>query len=155
MPDHDCLQEKIAAYLEFQKELGIEGFYRRAPGSVPALPQAQERAEKPLSIKTSEARTEALSRVPPPGAPHAAPRMASPAAQSLSLFEAPAPRRGPETLDEIRADLGDCQRCKLAAGRKHIVFGQGSPHAQLLFVGEGPGADEDEQGIPFASSSTR
>jgi uracil-DNA glycosylase len=69
--------------------------------------------------------------------------------QNLSLFEAPPPVRGPETLDYVREDLGDCQRCKLAKGRKHIVFGQGHPHAQLVFIGEGPGADEDEQGLPF------
>jgi len=57
--------------------------------------------------------------------------------------------RGRETLDQVREDLGDCQRCKLADGRKHIVFGQGHPHAELVFIGEGPGADEDEQGLPF------
>jgi uracil-DNA glycosylase len=71
-------------------------------------------------------------------------------AHALNLFEAPAPgRSGHETLDEIRAALGDCQRCKLAGGRKHIVFGQGNPAARLVFIGEGPGADEDEQGLPF------
>jgi DNA polymerase len=52
-------------------------------------------------------------------------------------------------LDAIREDLGDCQRCKLARGRKNIVFGQGNPHARLMFVGEAPGADEDEQGLAF------
>jgi DNA polymerase len=67
----------------------------------------------------------------------------------LSLFEAPPPERGPETLEQIRQDLGDCHRCKLAAARKHIVFGEGNPQAELVFVGEGPGADEDEQGLPF------
>lgn len=54
-----------------------------------------------------------------------------------------------ETLDDIRSDLGDCQRCKLAGGRKWIVFGDGNPHAQLVFVGEGPGFEEDRQGKPF------
>jgi DNA polymerase len=68
----------------------------------------------------------------------------------LSLFEAPPPvRRERETLEQILEDLGDCQRCRLAGGRKTIVFGQGNPHAELVFVGEGPGADEDEQGLPF------
>jgi DNA polymerase len=52
-------------------------------------------------------------------------------------------------LAAIRADLGDCQRCRLAGGRKTIVFGQGNPRAELMFVGEGPGADEDEQGLAF------
>jgi DNA polymerase len=49
----------------------------------------------------------------------------------------------------VRADLGDCRRCRLAGGRKTIVFGQGNPEAELMFVGEGPGADEDEQGLAF------
>jgi uracil-DNA glycosylase len=54
-----------------------------------------------------------------------------------------------DALRAVRADLGDCTRCKLHAGRTKLVFGVGSPDARLMFVGEGPGADEDEQGIPF------
>jgi len=53
------------------------------------------------------------------------------------------------SLDAIRATMGDCQRCGLAGGRKTIVFGQGNPRAELMFVGEAPGADEDEQGLAF------
>lgn len=53
------------------------------------------------------------------------------------------------SLDEVREHLGECTRCKLHTGRKTIVFGVGSPTADLVFVGEGPGADEDAQGIPF------
>lgn len=56
---------------------------------------------------------------------------------------------GPPDLEGIRAWIGDCQRCKLAGGRKTIVFGQGNPKAELMFIGEGPGADEDEQGLAF------
>ena len=54
-----------------------------------------------------------------------------------------------ETLQHIRLDLGDCQRCRLARGRKNIVFGAGSASAKILFVGEGPGFEEDKQGEPF------
>ena len=57
------------------------------------------------------------------------------------------------TLEEIRAELGDCRRCKLCSGRTNIVFGVGNPKAELVFVGEGPGADEDEQGIPFVGKA--
>lgn len=53
------------------------------------------------------------------------------------------------TLDEVRDRLGDCTRCKLSDGRQNIVFGDGNPDAVLMFVGEGPGRDEDIQGIPF------
>jgi DNA polymerase len=52
-------------------------------------------------------------------------------------------------LKAIREELGDCTRCKLCKGRNTIVFGSGNPSARLVFVGEGPGADEDEQGLPF------
>ena len=54
-----------------------------------------------------------------------------------------------ETLEDIRRDLGDCRRCKLAPTRTNIVFGEGNPKAELMFVGEGPGADEDATGRPF------
>ena len=54
-----------------------------------------------------------------------------------------------ETLDVIKEDLGDCHRCKLSSGRKHIVFGAGNPKARLVLVGEGPGYEEDIQGAPF------
>ena len=53
----------------------------------------------------------------------------------------------------VREELGDCQRCKLSKGRKNLVFGVGNPDAHLVFVGEGPGADEDEQGEPFVGKA--
>ena len=55
----------------------------------------------------------------------------------------------PRELAAIRADIGDCTRCKLHRGRTNLVFGVGNPDAELMFVGEGPGADEDAQGEPF------
>ena len=60
-----------------------------------------------------------------------------------------------ETLEQIRKDLGDCQRCKLGATRKKLVFGVGNPKARLVFIGEGPGADEDEKGEPFVGDAGR
>ena len=53
------------------------------------------------------------------------------------------------SLDELRAAIGDCRRCKLWSGRTHLVFGVGNPRARLMFIGEGPGRDEDLQGEPF------
>ena len=53
------------------------------------------------------------------------------------------------TLNEVQEELGDCQRCKLARGRTNLVFGEGSPQARLMFVGEAPGEEEDLQGRPF------
>ena len=56
-------------------------------------------------------------------------------------------------LTYLRAEIGDCQRCKLARTRRHIVFGTGSPEANLMFVGEAPGADEDREGEPFVGAA--
>lgn len=64
----------------------------------------------------------------------------------------PAPS-APKTLDEVKRWLGNCQRCQLEKERKHIVFGSGNPTAKLMFVGEGPGAEEDRQGLPFVGRS--
>ncbi|MCY1042290.1 uracil-DNA glycosylase [Corallococcus sp. bb12-1] len=57
------------------------------------------------------------------------------------------------TLDQVRRELGDCRRCKLCTGRKNIVFGSGNPRADLVFVGEGPGENEDLQGVPFVGAA--
>ena len=59
----------------------------------------------------------------------------------------------PENLEDIQRDLGDCHRCKLAEGRTNIVFGVGNPKARLVFVGEGPGYEEDKQGEPFVGAA--
>ena len=76
--------------------------------------------------------------------------MVGPAHQAAEAQpEAVVPEGSGETLPEILADIGDCRRCRLHAGRHKLVFGVGNPTAPLVFVGEGPGADEDAQGIPF------
>jgi DNA polymerase len=67
----------------------------------------------------------------------------------------PEPAAAPphESLEKIRKELGDCQRCKLGRIRKNLVFGVGNPQARLVFVGEGPGADEDLKGEPFVGEA--
>jgi uracil-DNA glycosylase family 4 len=72
-----------------------------------------------------------------------------PAPSPAPALPAAVPVARRRTLDEVRRELGDCRRCKLCAGRKQIVFGSGNPRARLVFVGEGPGAEEDAQGLPF------
>ena len=168
------LRQDLAHWLEFYRELGIEEFYRRDPGTLanagpvppPAVPLAAARNDTPAPMHAGapipRAATPPAAAEPTPVLPAAPPPRVEvpptvaaaapirPPVASFSLFETPAPKpTGPETLEEIRADLGDCRRCKLAGGRKTIVFGEGNPHAELVFVGEGPGADEDEQGLPF------
>jgi uracil-DNA glycosylase len=81
-----------------------------------------------------------------PAKPAAAPIIIPPPS-AASLFEEKIEN---DSLDRIREDIGpNCTRCKLHVARKNIVFGVGNPKAQLVFVGEGPGRDEDEQGEPF------
>ena len=80
--------------------------------------------------------------------PGGAESVATPAALSDDLLLEPAVR-GAQSLGDLREVLGDCTRCKLAGGRTTIVFGVGDPKARVMFVGEGPGEDEDRQGIPF------
>jgi uracil-DNA glycosylase family 4 len=70
-----------------------------------------------------------------------------------SVVSAPQPIATGETLDTIREDIGDCQRCKLAPTRTTIVFGSGNPNAELVFVGEAPGYEEDQQGLPFVGAA--
>jgi DNA polymerase len=60
---------------------------------------------------------------------------------------------GTRTLEELRDFIGDCKRCKLCEGRTHLVFGEGNPRARLVFVGEGPGRDEDLEGRPFVGEA--
>jgi DNA polymerase len=158
----DSTRKELTAWLEFYQELGIEGFYRREPGTVVTVPSL-EAAQPPVAFSPLQTPSSAPTRVatpsatPKPVAPtkpaaHITPPSAfvRPPTPSFSLFETPpTPRSGPETLEQIRQDLGDCRRCKLAPTRKTIVFGEGNPHAELVFIGEGPGADEDEQGLPF------
>jgi len=65
------------------------------------------------------------------------------------LLSPGAPSIVADSLEELRAAIGDCRRCKLCSGRTNLVFGVGNPRANLMFVGEGPGRDEDLQGEPF------
>jgi uracil-DNA glycosylase len=76
--------------------------------------------------------------------------MPQPAAKTNPL---PAGLPQHESLEKIRKDLGECQRCSLSKKRKNLVFGAGSPKARLVFVGEGPGADEDLKGEPFVGEA--
>jgi DNA polymerase len=99
----------------------------------PALPKIPLRPGLPKVASTGP------SKVPP---------LPLPAAPGPSLFEASDKIAG-DTLLRVREDLGECTRCKLYKHRHTIVFGDGNPKAELVFVGEGPGADEDAQGLPF------
>jgi len=113
-------QEQLRKRLEFYRDLGVEQIYRRG-------------VQEPVAS----------------GPPAAA--VTAPAAKAPTPVDIVLPSLAPDndTLAQIRADIGECRRCRLCEQRKNIVFGVGNESARLVFVGEGPGADEDEQGIPF------
>jgi DNA polymerase len=86
----------------------------------------------------------------------AAPQAVGTAQETVAVAGAVSVSGGPvgaAGLAVIRAEIGDCQRCRLASGRQNIVFGVGNPDAHLVFVGEAPGADEDQQGEPFVGKA--
>jgi DNA polymerase len=115
----------LAAHLKYYRELGVDG----------------------ISTDPSWRKREGEQPSPEKSAPDAAPAESEQAAPPRM-----APGRVLE-LREIREELGDCTRCKLHKGRTNLVFGVGDPHARLMFVGEGPGADEDLKGEPFVGKA--
>jgi uracil-DNA glycosylase len=133
------LRAALSERIRFYRELGIYDFYLRNP------PSSRQETEEPQTIQ------------PQPGLREEMPRTAK-AAPAVALVEELQFATKPEAnvgdpvkaLRIIREDLGDCTRCRLhKQGRKQIVFGVGNPKAELMFIGEAPGADEDEQGEPF------
>ncbi len=131
------LRRALAERVRYCHEMGIYDFYRRettapdkALSSTFQLDQREEMAARKSTVVTGVADENVIELLTPkPEHGVADPNAA---------------------LKLIREDLGDCSRCKLhQQGRKQIVFGVGNPRAELMFVGEGPGADEDAQGEPF------
>ena len=151
------LQRKVAERLAFYEDLGIRLFYRDRRAEAIFEQQKPEEARENATGPTRIGREEpTLPKMQPrpavqkaiPTAPSKMPPPPLPAAPGPSLFDA-ADKIAGDTLLRIREDLGECTRCKLHTHRHTIVFGDGNPKAELVFVGEGPGADEDAQGLPF------
>ena len=130
MKDKMFLREQILGHLRLYSDLGVRYI---------ASPRAQARP----AVRKSEKRSSEAPSIPRTSAPSVAPRVR---VNTPVFDEAPS---GKESLGSIRAELEACRRCKLASGRTNLVFGSGNPHADLMFVGEAPGADEDAQGLPF------
>ena len=143
------LRRALAARIRYYNEMGIYDFYRR--------PQSDRAREVPIAVDEEETavstdQTESGEEM----SPRKATAVAVPAAMEENIFEVIALKPEQSVSDPVKAlkiireDLGDCTRCVLhKQGRKQIVFGVGNPAAELMFVGEGPGADEDAQGEPF------
>jgi uracil-DNA glycosylase family 4 len=138
------LRRALAERVRYCHEMGIYDFYRREPRVSESATGTAEVDD--LSSKSLELREEMAAKK--------SAVVATIADESIFRVLTPNPEQAvPDpiaALKLIREDLGDCTRCKLhKQGRKQIVFGVGNPHAELMFVGEGPGADEDTQGEPF------
>ena len=143
------LRRALAARIRYYNEMGIYDFYRR--------PQSDRAREVPIAVDEEETavstnQTESGEEM----SPRKATAVAAPEAMEENIFEVIALKPEQSVSDPvkalkiIRADLGDCTRCVLhKQGRKQIVFGVGDPATDLMFVGEGPGADEDAKGEPF------
>ncbi len=136
-----ALEEKVRKRLSFYQDIGIELFYRdRFPQQYASVTEEitlLKPAQKPQPAK-------ATASTPSP----ARKLDVLPVSPGVSLFESMNKIAG-DSLPKILADIGDCTRCKLHRGRTKLVFGDGNPKAELVFVGEGPGRDEDAQGLPF------
>jgi DNA polymerase len=134
------LEEKFRKRLTFYQDIGIDLFYRdRFPQRYATVSEEitlPKPVQKPQPVKTG------LTPLP-------APKLnVLPRSSDVSLFDS-MNKIADDSLPKILADIGDCTRCKLHRGRTKLVFGDGNPNAQLVFVGEGPGRDEDAQGLPF------
>lgn len=141
------LQQKIEERLRYYEDLGIRLFYRDRAATLAPPADNSETPNTPKKERTS---------LPQQKNKMAAPESAQPASRPAPVMKPSGPglfeevdRVKDDSLPKILADIGDCTRCKLHKGRNKLVFGDGSATARLVFVGEGPGADEDKQGIPF------
>jgi uracil-DNA glycosylase family 4 len=142
---------RVEAWLRYGDHLGLSPYYRDRPAGQTVEPDVPPSIEPELSpARPPEAPAARVPRPMPAPAPAQKPAPAPPVLPLVagpSLFDA---RIAGDTLDRIRDDVGpDCTRCKLHRSRTKIVFGVGNRKAELVFVGEGPGRDEDEQGEPF------
>lgn len=163
-------ETQLRAYVQYLRDMGVYDLYARTspsylvePAVVQGLAAGAPIAEAPsdqgfVHGDRSEAESAAATVLPSnpefPEYSSAMPKPASLDSVAPLLTEIiPAHQRN-AALESVRLEIGDCKRCPLAyAGRHHIVFADGSPNARLMFVGEGPGADEDASGIPFVGKA--
>jgi len=138
------LQSALAARIKYFRDLGIFDFYRRGE-------PLSSKASLTVTAPATESLTPTFFENPPemPRAVPDVPSLVSPATLPIPASTPIAPELRAAALQAIRDEIGDCQRCPLAPTRNKLVFGDGDPNARLMFVGEGPGADEDAQGLPF------
>jgi DNA polymerase len=137
---------RAAAWFRYAEELGLGPYYLDRASEQSQQPAEAELVTPAVQVAAAGAAASRVAQAAPASKPAPAPAFV-PQVTGPSLFEE---RIENDTLERVRADIGpNCTRCKLHKARTHIVFGVGNPKAELVFVGEGPGRDEDEQGEPF------
>lgn len=147
------VSESLRYYIETLRESGVSGL-PRAVASKRVKTEKQRDGETERT--TADKQLDDPRLLPSEGLLPPSTRMipAPMTTQAGDLFLSPKVQTV-QTLEELRAEIGDCRRCKLCQGRTQIVFGVGNPQAELVFVGEGPGRDEDLQGEPFVGRAGR
>lgn len=143
------LAEAAREHVVYLRELGVDSFEGVATqANVPIAATQDRAASQPIPKRTQPPVPPVQKPVPSPQA-----AVSAPSRDSLfgDIFKAPEPRlqESNETFDQIWADVGNCTRCSLCQGRTNIVHTEGNRKARLMFVGEAPGADEDDQARPF------
>ena len=147
MPLDPETRRQLSARMEYYRELGIYDLYRRAV-AIPPEPVVQ--TTQAASIETTPARETIPLTMSKKIESLDLPIFSLDPSSDAGRLAAIDVENKPAALKAIREVIGDCTRCKLhKQGRKQIVFGVGNPNAELMFVGEAPGADEDQQGEPF------
>jgi len=141
-------RQQLATLLTYCREMGGVDFYRGQNDELsPEIPVLSQPEPTPATLAAPLQQSPTVE--PFPTMPTKSSLLTPPPVIDFST-PAIAPEARSAALDAIHQEIGDCTRCQLAfEGRHTIVFGDGDPNAELLFVGEGPGADEDIQGIPF------
>jgi uracil-DNA glycosylase len=135
-----AMKKALAARLNYYREMGIYDFYRR--------PVEEGASEITLQASSSDEIFSPQGSESIQGTPSLMPKTVKPSS-AVSASPVPEIQDKVTALKAIREDIGDCTRCALHKGRSKIVFGVGNINADIMFVGEGPGADEDAQGEPF------
>jgi uracil-DNA glycosylase family 4 len=140
-------REKLEAWLRYYDDLNLGAFYtdRR---TMPKRASKKRAAVEASIDKAPAAKKEMLQAFANTPVKATAPAAVLPVALAQPMFNLLDRIEG-DTLPRIREDLGECTRCRLHTTRNKIVFGAGNERAELVFVGEGPGRDEDMQGLPF------
>jgi uracil-DNA glycosylase len=136
-----ALEEKLRKRLTFYQDIGIDLFYRHR------FPQQNAAVTEEITLPKPVQKPQP-AKVTTPTVQPAKKLDVFPRSSNVSLFDS-MNKVANDSLPAILSDIGDCTRCKLHRGRTKLVFGDGNPKADLVFVGEGPGRDEDVQGLPF------